>query len=135
MGVYIYTPRSETKKMLDGEQVARVSYAYKDFDAWNAPARWIRSAGAQERFGQKAADKHNANGVKYLAMGDKFEVGASVFRVEEGEQVRFKYYDCDMGGLEHVGELRKRGRKWYIKFKDEFKPEPEAHFEEGLFEA
>jgi hypothetical protein len=113
MSAYIYTPRAEVKEMVDGEKVARMSFAYKDFDCY-APASWFRSAGAQESAGLRAASKHNDNGVRYLACCDKFEEDAQVYEVKG--QMRLKYLDYDFGGMKRVGVLKKHGRKWYIKF-------------------
>jgi hypothetical protein len=132
MGVYIYTPRTEVKEMIGGEKVARLSYAYKDFCPDRAPASWLRSAKSKESFGQKAADKHNANGVKLLASGDKFAVGNPVFRVKN-DKMRGDYNDCDYNGMEVVGELAKRGRKWYIKYKEAPKAEVESEFSDDMF--
>jgi hypothetical protein len=81
MGIYVYTPRAEVKQMEDGVQVARLTYAYKDFDAYRAPASWIRTAAVQESAGERAAAKHNSNGVSLLARCDKFEVGAPVYEI------------------------------------------------------
>ena len=114
MGIYVYTPRMEVKEMVNGEKVARLGYAYKDFDEYRAPKSWVASAGRQESAGLRAADRHNVNGVKLLARGDKFEVGAPVYEVNK--QMRLKYLDHDMGGMRYVGELAKVGRKWAVKY-------------------
>jgi ABC-type tungstate transport system permease subunit len=114
MSDYIYTPRAEVKQMKDGVKVARLGFAYKDFNSY-APAAWFRSAGRQESAGQKAAEKHNAQGVSLLARCDKFEVGAPVYEIHNNH-MHFKYSDYNMGNMEVVGEMAKRGREWYVKY-------------------
>jgi len=112
MSAYVYTPRKSVKEMATGQKVALLKFAYKDFDSF-APASWFRSAAVQESAGERAAEAHNKEGVRYLALGDKFEDGAPVYEVKN-DNMRFKYLDYDFGGMEQVGVLRKLGRKWYI---------------------
>lgn len=116
MSAYIYTPRAEVKQMKDGVKVARLGFAYKDFDCY-APPSFFRSASAQENAGVRAAEKHNANGVSLMACCDKFEVGAPVYEVLNNH-MHFKYSDYYMDEkMKVVGHLAKRGREWYVEYK------------------
>lgn len=111
MSAYIYTPRAEVKEMVTGEKVARLGFAYKDFDCF-APPSFFRSAGAQESAGQRAAAKHNANDVKLLA---EFEEGATVYEVKGSMHFKYSDYYLDEK-VKRVGVMKKHGHKWYVKY-------------------
>jgi hypothetical protein len=111
MGVYVYLVKSKTITLASGTEVGQMAYGWKEPETWYE-GKAKRLIGRLKAAATKAAERLNAEGVKYLAVvGDdkKFKHGQAVFKYKH---IGMGYYDTDFG--EYAGHLRKVGRKWVL---------------------
>lgn len=111
MGVYVYTLRTETKPLVDGEIVGRAAYSYKQNYAFQPSPQYRRSVAAKHSHAERASTKLVGK-VKYMVYGDKFESGLDVFYT--GDRLPVVFEDTEWPGKK-VGKLVKIGRKWLIE--------------------
>lgn len=121
MGVYVYTLRTETKKLgvgegLVGELVGRAAYSYKQSYAWDNSPSYKRSIAVKQAHAERASEKL-AGKVRYMIYADKFEIGQDVYDV--GDRLPVLFEDVKWPG-KLIGKLIKVGGKWSVRSVEDY---------------